>query len=92
MFCFLTIEPQLTEAIARTGNDKDRVRQFLNNHTGSFYLPEFLSKIQTTASSLSVRHDPGGGGGTVFARITLATQGTLRRIAPQNINPNNKGF
>ena len=62
MFCFLTIEPQLTEAITRTGDHNDRVRQTLNSHTGSFYLPEFLSEIQTTASSLSVRHDPGGHG------------------------------
>ena len=48
------------------------IRQPLNNHMGPFYLPEFLSKVQNTASSLSGRHDPGGGG-TVFARITLVT-------------------
>ena len=38
----------------------NQIRQPLNNHTRPFYLPEFLSKIQNTVSSLSGRHDPGG--------------------------------
>ena len=39
---------------------RDHIRQPLNNHTRLFYLLEFLSKVQNTASSLSGRHDPCG--------------------------------
>ena len=35
------------------------VRQPLNNHTRPFYLPQFLSKVHNTASSLSGRYDSG---------------------------------
>ena len=59
----------------------NHIRQPLNNHTRPFYLPEFMFKVHNTVSSLSGGNDPGGGEGTLFARITFATQGTLRRIA-----------
>ena len=35
----------------------NHIRQPLNNHTRPFYLPEFLSKVQNTACSLSGRYD-----------------------------------
>ena len=67
------------------GVQTDHIRQPLNNHTRPFYLPEFLSKVQNTASSLSGRHDPARG--TVFVRIKLATQVTLRKIVPSKHQP-----
>ena len=45
------------------GVQTNQIRQPLNNHTRSFYLAEFLSKVQNTVSSLSGRHDRGGGRG-----------------------------
>ena len=51
----------------------NHIRQRLNNHTRSFYLPEFLFKVRNTASCLSGRHDPAGvGGGGHVARTDRA--------------------
>ena len=69
------------------GVQTSHIRKPLNNHTRPFYLPEFLSKVQTTASSLSDRRDPGG---TSLARITLPRV-RCERWFLRNINPNHKG-
>ena len=37
----------------------NHMRQPLNNHTWPFYMPQFLSKVHNTVSSLSGRYDPG---------------------------------
>ena len=42
------------------GVQTNHMRQPLNNDTRPFYLPEFLSKIKNTVSSLSGRYDTGG--------------------------------
>ena len=72
------------------GLQTNHIRQPLNNHTRPFYFSEVLSKVQNTVSNLSGGNDPGGGEGTLFARVTFATQGALRRIALRNNNPNHK--